>query len=678
MNREIILGFVKVTLLGVLAILLLIRIWQDDATEQRMLDVAAASDRQGERLRGVGDRVDAVATRVDGIAERVDGIAREIAAGVRVTPGTDAPTAPPPQVPTGDPRTLGYWATPDNILMDPSGEPHPPPDAPRGGILKYFISSNPKTLNVLTSNEAELQERICAPVYEFIADQSRVDPDQYVPGICNRVTVNEDFTEFTCYVRKGCYWQKPYLTAEQKRGKLAWLDRMPRQEVTAEDIKFTFDMANDPLSQCGDLSAYLTDLESVEVVDPYVIKVRWKRSLYYNKTSTLNLLMIYPKFVFTRDENGKVLPEDQVATTFSQHWFNNMMCGTGPFIFAGFEANQVIRLRRNPDYWGPKAALDGVDVFVLQEPTVRLSMFKAGELDVLYGTAADYNAEILQGGKGSIKELVDEGKVLFKKWEMFSYYYIGWNLRNKRLQDRNVRLALAYLYPMEKVVRDILFGLAVPHNGPVHRWEPHWVKDMGWFPYDVEKAKQLLDEAGWKANAQGVREKVVDGEKLELRLKLLYATQSPAARDMAQLYAQSALEAGIMIEPQPREWMVMLQMVEDKEFDSVIIGWGNSWDNDPSQLWSSESARAPKGSNHVSYINPKLDEVIDKLKTEFDQKKRHELWREFQRIVIEDQPYRFTYIGVRPWFIWNKFGNVSLCKLRPQDWFYPWYMKAEK
>ena len=93
---------------------------------------------------------------------------------------------------------------------------------------------------------------------------------------------------------------------------------------------------------------------------------------------------------------------------------------------------------------------------------------------------------------------------------------------------------------------------------------------------------------------------------------------------------------------------------------------------------SSESALSAKGSNFVSYIKPELDEVIGKLETEFDQEKRHELWREFQRIVIEDQPYRFTFIATRPWFIWNKFGNVYFARLRPQDWFYPWYMKAEK
>jgi len=109
-----------------------------------------------------------------------------------------------------------------------------------------------------------------------------------------------------------------------------------------------------------------------------------------------------------------------------------------------------------------------------------------------------------------------------------------------------------------------------------------------------------------------------------------------------------------------------------------MLGWGNSWDSDPSQIWHSESARSAKGSNFVSYINPDLDAVIEGLKTTFDHDKRQELWRRFQQIIVEDQPYCFTHIRTRVWFIHDRLGNQYFAKLRPQDWFYPWFVKGGK
>jgi len=680
MSRDLVLNLIKLTLLGVLTLLLIVRVWQGDEVEQRLLDLQGT----------VNDRAGKLDTGVAALDQRTEKLSRDLeklaAEGVRAVPTPESGIAHPPAAgSTGgpgakDPRTLPYWPTEDNILSDLSEEPVPPPDAPRGGIIKYYTAASPTSLNVHINNDAELQERICGPVYEYIADQSRADPDKWIPSLCNRVTVNEDFTEFTCYVRKGVYWNKPYLTPEEKRGGLAWLDALPPQEVTAEDIKFTFDIASNPLSECGSELSYLGDLDGVEVIDRYTAKVKWKRSLYYNKSTTFNLLMIYPKFIYTRSETGKELPEELVAPTFPQHWFNNKMCGTGPFMFAGFEPDQIIRLRRNDGWWNPvKPVIDGIDLRIVSEPAVQLAMFKAGDIDVYSSYPNDYRAEILEGGQGSVKEMEEEGKVTVKKWEMFSYYFVAWNLRLPQLRDREVRQALAHLFPRERVIRDVYYGLAVPHDSPVHHWQNSYDKDLPKFPYDPAAAARLLDEAGWKLNDRGVREKVIDGQVRELRIRLLYPTQSgPVARNTTLLYQKSAEQVGILIEPFPREWSVMEKMLDDKDFDAAMLGWGSTWDGDPSQIWHSESAKSAKGSNFVSYINPEIDAVIDGLKTTFDVAKRQKLWRQFQETIVNDQPYCFTLIRTRVWFINNRLGNQYFAKLRPQDWFYPWFVKAPK
>jgi len=585
--------------------------------------------------------------------------------------GTDA--APPLPAPD-DPRTLVYWATPDNLLADPKDEPGPPPDAPRGGILRYVTSSNPRSLNRLVYNEAELADRICAPVYEYLAPRSLADPDRYVPGLANRVVESEDRRELTCYIRKGMTWHAPYLTDEERAGPLRWLAAMPPQEVTAHDVKFTIDVVRDPLSEAGALKSYLEDLESVEALDDYTVRFRWRIASYYNRNNTLFMVMIYPKFIYEREQSGSVMAPEQIAPSFPQHWFNLKMCGTGPFRFAGFVPNQYILLERNDRWWNPrKPALGGIRLAIESDYDVMLAMFKKGDLDIFPAQPNQYRAEVLENG--DVAKLVERGEATVKKWERFGYYYVGWNFRHPALRERAVRRAFAHLFPKDRVIRDVYFGLAIPHDGPVHHWESHYAKDLESFPYDPKRAAAILQEAGWGLNSRGVREKVVNGERLELVIRMLHATQGGLGRDLVQLYSRSAQDAGVVFEPQAREWSVMTKMLEDKEFDACVLGWANTWDGDQTQVWHSSSALSAKGSNHVSYVKPEVDAAIDGLKREFDPLRRKALWETFQRTIVADQPYCFTLIRIDSWFVSNRLGNQYFAKIRPHDWFIPWYVK---
>jgi len=656
MGGELVLKIARTALLAAVLVLLWLAVRQADQTERRVI--------------GLEHAVKETERKVDQALQAVERVARDLRERPAVAvsdPGEGGGEA-------ADPRTLPYWPTPDNILADGADEPAPPKGAPRGGTLYYYTQSNPRSLNRLVYNEAELAERICGPIYEYLAPRSRTNPDAYVPGVANRVTVNADFTEFTCYIRKGMTWHVPWLTDEERAGPLAWLAALPPQPVTAHDVKFTFDVVRDPLSECGALRTYVEDLASVEVLDDYTIRFRWKQSSYYNKDSLLYTVFVYPKFLYERDQAGKVLPPERVAGTFPQHWFNLKMCGTGPFYLAEFKPNQYLRLKRNDAWWNPrKPVLDEIYLHVQEDYDVLLALFKKGQLDVFSPLPAQYRAEVLEGG--DVARMQERGEVTVKLWQMFTYYYVGWNLRNPILAERDVRRALAHLFPKERVIRDVYFGLAVPHDGPVHPWESYYVQDLERFDYDPKRAAEILEAAGWKLNARGVREKVVQGERRELAIKALHATQGTLGRDIVDLFGKSAQTVGVILEPRPREWSVMTKMLEDKDFDACVLGWANSWDSDPSQIWHSDSARAAKGSNHVSYMNPAVDETIERLKTEFDLHKRKELWERYQRTIVGDQPYCFTLIRTRSWFVRNRLGNQYFAKLRPQDWILPWHVK---
>jgi hypothetical protein len=198
MDRELVWNFVKICLLGLLSVLLTIRVWQSNAVEERLLDVqgavkeskqslSARANAVEERLADVQGAVkeskESLTARINAVEEATKQIKVVAATGPTTTePAATGPANAGPATPTSevDPRTLPYWKTDDNIHVDLTNEPRPPPDAPRGGIIRYYTGSNPRTLNVHVGNEAELQERICGPVYEYIADQSKNDPDEFV------------------------------------------------------------------------------------------------------------------------------------------------------------------------------------------------------------------------------------------------------------------------------------------------------------------------------------------------------------------------------------------------------------------------------------------------------------------------------------------------------------------
>ena len=175
---------------------------------------------------------------------------------------------------------------------------------------------------------------------------------------------------------------------------------------------------------------------------------------------------------------------------------------------------------------------------------------KAGQIDVIYAQPGDYRAEVLEGGPGSVKEMVDQGKAVVKPWEAFAYSYFGWNLRLPQFREKEVRVALAHLFPKDRIIETVYFGLAAPINGPIHPWQTSCVPELGHIPFDPAKAASILDAAGWKMGPRNVREKVVDGKPVELRFKVIYPNTRATARDATLLYQKSAAEVGVLIEPE--------------------------------------------------------------------------------------------------------------------------------
>jgi peptide/nickel transport system substrate-binding protein len=220
------------------------------------------------------------------------------------------------------------------------------------------------------------------------------------------------------------------------------------------------------------------------------------------------------------------------------------------------------------------------------------------------------------------------------------YTYIGYNLKNGLFQEKKVRQALTYAINREEIVQYVLYGLGAVATGPFpnHLWysNPH-VKPV---PYDPERARQLLAEAGWKdTNGDGI----LDWQGKPFQLTLITNSGNDTRRDVGVLVQRQLREIGIDVTLELYEWSVFLQdFINERHFDACILGWSLSVDPDAYMIW--HSSQIERGFNFISYRNPEVDRLLEEGRREYDTEKRKQIYWQIHELIAEDQPYTFLFV----------------------------------
>ena len=318
--------------------------------------------------------------------------------------------------------------------------------------------------------------------------------------------------------------------------------------------------------------------------------------------------------------------------------FNRTPIGTGPFKFAEWKTNEFIRVARNPDFFdAPGPWLDGIVYrFMPDQLTLRLA-FETRQVD--FWSAEPWTVTAFVGDP---------------RFEVFtspssSYTYIGWNLQRPLFQDPLVRRALAHAVDVPSMVRYILYGHGLQSTGI---FTPQmWFFDPSITPlaHDLEKARQLLAEAGWKPGADGILEK--NGQRFSFTL--ITNNGNEVRRDIATLAQDGLKKLGIEVKVELYEWAVFLKNhINKRDFDAMVLGWslGNSYDQ--FQIWHSSQAN-PEQLNVVGYKNPKADRLLDEIRQEYNREKIIQMAGDLQRTIYEDQPYLFLYVPEGTSVMWK-------------------------
>jgi peptide/nickel transport system substrate-binding protein len=321
---------------------------------------------------------------------------------------------------------------------------------------------------------------------------------------------------------------------------------------------------------------------------------------------------------------------------------------------------------RNDRYWGLSPAFDRYVWREVSSDKGRLASFRNGEIDSFGATPEQYR-ELLKD-----ESLMSRCLHFEYQNPIGGYRYVAWNEVNPLFKDKRVRQALTMLLDRARMINEISLGYGVIATGPFNPVSKQCNPDITPWPYDVERAKRQLAEAGFAdRNNDGVIESADGGKPFEF--KLTYPAGSGNYDRMVLFMKDAYARAGIVLKPDPLEWAVFTDRLENKNFEAISLGWTAGVENDVYQMFHS-SQMVAGGDDFMSYKNPELDAAIDAARQTMDESKRMPLWQRAHAILHEDQPYTFLWYGKSLIFIDNRIRNVQLTKLGinpSEEWYVP-------
>lgn len=435
--------------------------------------------------------------------------------------------------------------------------------------------------------------------------------------------------------------------------------------VTSEDVLFSMKAIQAPTVAAPHQRNYYDAVKDMAVDGPYKVSFVCKEPYILNDLF-LGGMSILPKHFYDPDglldpvslkslidgswEKG---PNASRVKRFGEQFntkFNRNMMGSGPYMVADWNADvvtgQKIMLTRSDTYWGngvaalpPTGHMKKVVFKIINNQDAAFIELSNGTLDV----------NSLQPLEFKEKSWSPEFMKRFMKGIQYEggYTYIGWNNARPPFNDKKVRQAMTYLTNRESMVRNLLFGLAETVEGPIHKFRPEYNNDLKAHLFDPAKAVALLNEAGWKdTDNDGILDKEISGKKMPLQFEFLVNSGNQLRKDIA-LTLQSALkDVGVKCEVRELDWSIFLEKVKKKDFDAITLGWtggtGLAFPPDAYQIWHS-SMIAENGSNYIGFRSDEVDKILVDYRKEFDMDKRIALYKRFQEILYEEQPYTFLF-----------------------------------
>lgn len=463
-----------------------------------------------------------------------------------------------------------------------------------GGTLVVAESAEPPGLDP-TSNAAAAIDRILQ--HNLFEGLVKVNPKgEIIPALAERWEISKDGLQYTFYLRKNVKFHNG-------------------RQMTAEDVKFTYERAMDPKSG-NPHPEYYKDVDKLIVVDEFTFRFVMKK--------------VSPGFLANLTEGDAVIvPKEEVATLAAKP------VGTGPFKFVEWVRGSHVTLERFKDYY--KAGLpylDKVTFKFIPDPAVALAALKAGDVDVAGVSGA------------AIAEVEKDPKLKVISGPQNLVQILATNTAKPPFNDVRVRKAIAYAIDRAAVIKGSTFGYGTPigsHMSPVNAY----YVDMTWVnAYNPDKAKELLTAAGF-----------ANGFEATLVLPEPYVVHQWAG----EVIADQLAKVGIKLKLQIIEWARWLDEVFSKaNYDLTVIGHVGRID-----AFGMLSGYSPWRTDYYfrrGYSNPKLDELFKLAEATADLEQRKVIYAVIQWMIADDA---VNYFIQDPHLIYGMAKDVENWRILP-------------
>jgi len=370
------------------------------------------------------------------------------------------------------------------------------------------------------------------------------------------------------------------------------------EPFNAASVKYSMERYLDPALKTPQKKMY-EFTKSVEIIDDYTVLV---------KTN----IPMRPFLNFWAIQG--VLPP-KAASDYGKFSFQPI--GTGPYKLVEYIPNNKVVLEANSEYWAGRPKFDRITFRIIREDSTRVAALLAGEVDLITNLSPD-----------AIPRIKENPKTMVKALPVFRLVYLAPNQKKfEPFKDKRIRQALSCGVDRESLLKYILGGMGMGANGPIHPLIEFHNPKLTPYTYDPDRAKKLLAEAGY-------------GQGFKVNLGTPYGRYLKD-KEVTTAIAGQLQKIGIQATVVPTDWAVFRSEREkgkDSKFDLWLASWGTVTVN------ADWAFRWPYSSPTLhGHDDPKIDELLDKGRGAFDDKKARDIYFELQRLALEDSPLICLY-----------------------------------
>jgi peptide/nickel transport system substrate-binding protein len=389
-------------------------------------------------------------------------------------------------------------------------------------------------------------------------------------------------------------------------------------EFNAESVVMSYRRLFDPDFEYYDATNtsgfFLAGLTAVEALDDYTVQF----TLGAPNSAFIELSNIYA---------GRVLSPTAIQNEPPEQWAEGGY-GTGPFRLVAWERGVRVELERNEDYWGTPALLDRLIFRPIPEPTSRVAALLSGEVDMIVVVPPD-----------SIQAVQDNADLTYDQGPSLHYWFIQLNTEAEPFNDVRVRQAVNYAVDKEGLTRDVLQGSAVPATQPLPAASWSYNPDIEGYPYNPDRARELLEEAGY-------------GDGFSTTMIIPQSGSGMMVPVQMNEYIQGNLrDVGINVEIQSFEWVSYLGIWAQGLNEQVTMGNQSIMASDPyvaNFLLAGSFTPADGGWNIGYYDNPEVNQLLADALATADRDERQALYYQAWDLIANDAPWIFVCNDLQP------------------------------